>query len=63
MLCLNSGELSTGKRIHTIHGGKKGAEKKVKCHSAQVLAIAISSDGKFLVRLQFERSFHFNIAW
>ena len=44
-----SGDLETGKKIHTVHGGRKGTEKKHKGHTAQVLCMAISTDGKFLV--------------
>lgn len=44
-----SGELSTGKKVHTIHGGRKGTEDKHKGHTAHVLCMAISTDGKFLV--------------
>ncbi|XP_064605482.1 U3 small nucleolar RNA-interacting protein 2-like isoform X2 [Liolophura sinensis] len=38
----------TGKKVHIIPGGRKGTEKKHIGHTAHVLAIAISSDGKYL---------------
>lgn len=37
-----------GKKLHTIPGGKKGAEDSHVGHTAHVLSLAISSDGKFL---------------
>ena len=45
-----SGNVEAGKRVHTIPGGRKGTEDKHKGHTAHVLALAISSDNKFLVR-------------
>ena len=42
------GSLKERRRVHTIHGGRKGTEKKHIGHTAHVLCLAISSDGKYL---------------
>ncbi|XP_070559278.1 U3 small nucleolar RNA-interacting protein 2-like isoform X2 [Ptychodera flava] len=41
--------IETGKKEHVIPGGRKGTEGKHKGHTAHILCLAISSDGKFLV--------------
>ncbi|XP_038668121.1 U3 small nucleolar RNA-interacting protein 2, partial [Scyliorhinus canicula] len=38
-------DLNCGKKIHTIHGGRKGTED---WHVGPILSMAISSDGKYL---------------
>ncbi|XP_041347577.1 U3 small nucleolar RNA-interacting protein 2-like isoform X2 [Gigantopelta aegis] len=37
-----------GKKMHVIHGGRKGTEKRHTGHTGHVLSLAISSDGKYL---------------
>nr|XP_020453612.1 U3 small nucleolar RNA-interacting protein 2 [Monopterus albus] len=37
-----------GKKLHTIHGGRKGTEDRHVGHTAHILCMAISSDGKYL---------------
>ena len=39
------------KKVHTVHGGRKNTEKQHKGHTSHILAMAISTSGKFLVRL------------
>ena len=46
------GSVETGRRVHKIPGGKKGDTKHVG-HTSHVLCLAISSDGKYLVRRRF----------
>lgn len=45
-----AGEVESGKRLCVVPGGKKGTEGQPMGHTAHVLCIAISSDGKYLVR-------------
>lgn len=44
-----SGDIETGKKLHTIPGGRKGTEAQHVGHTAHILCMAISSDGKYLV--------------
>ena len=37
--------------MYTFHGGRKGTEEKHVGHTTDILSLAISSDGKYLVRL------------
>ena len=48
-MCILSGDIETGKKLHTIKGGRKGTEARHGGHTTQVLCMAISSDGKYLV--------------
>ncbi|KAJ8259793.1 hypothetical protein GJAV_G00173520 [Gymnothorax javanicus] len=41
-------DIETGKRLHTVAGGRKGTEDRHVGHTAHVLCMAISSDGKYL---------------
>ncbi|XP_078517271.1 U3 small nucleolar RNA-interacting protein 2 isoform X2 [Lissotriton helveticus] len=41
-------DVASGKKLHTIHGGKKGTEDHHVGHTAHVLCMSISSDGKYL---------------
>uniref|UniRef100_A0A6J0UH88 U3 small nucleolar RNA-interacting protein 2 isoform X1 n=1 Tax=Pogona vitticeps TaxID=103695 RepID=A0A6J0UH88_9SAUR len=41
-------DVESGKKLHVIHGGKKGTEDSHVSHSAHILSMAISSDGKYL---------------
>ncbi|XP_008103296.2 U3 small nucleolar RNA-interacting protein 2 isoform X1 [Anolis carolinensis] len=41
-------DVESGKKLHVIHGVKKGAENSHVGHTAHILCIAISSDGKYL---------------
>lgn len=43
------GDVESGKKIHTIPGGRKGTEDRHVGHTAHILCMAISSDGKYLV--------------
>ncbi|NXL94998.1 U3IP2 protein, partial [Alectura lathami] len=43
-----AGEVESGKRLCVVPGGKKGTEGQSMGHTAHVLCIAISSDGKYL---------------
>ena len=45
-----AGEVESGKKLYVVPGGKKGTEEQPIGHTAHVLCIAISSDGKYLVR-------------
>ncbi|XP_023219169.1 U3 small nucleolar RNA-interacting protein 2-like [Centruroides sculpturatus] len=40
--------LQTGKRLKTIHGGRKGTEEQHVGHTDHVLCLAVSSDSKYL---------------
>ncbi|XP_077987233.1 U3 small nucleolar RNA-interacting protein 2-like isoform X2 [Glandiceps talaboti] len=40
--------IETGKKTHVIPGGRKGTQDRHKGHTAHILCLAISSDGKFL---------------
>ena len=44
------GEVESGKRLCVVPGGKKGTEERHMGHASHVLCMAISSDGKYLVR-------------
>ncbi len=46
-----AGDLESGRKVHTMHGGRKGTEAKHKGHTAHVLCMAICTDAKFLVRM------------
>uniref|UniRef100_A0A8D2LKJ8 U3 small nucleolar RNA-interacting protein 2 n=1 Tax=Varanus komodoensis TaxID=61221 RepID=A0A8D2LKJ8_VARKO len=41
-------DVESGKKLHVIRGGKKGTEDSHVGHTAHILAMAISSDGKYL---------------
>ncbi|KAL3058751.1 hypothetical protein OYC64_010822 [Pagothenia borchgrevinki] len=41
-------DFESGKKLHTIHGGRKGTEDRHVGHTAHILCMAISSDGKYL---------------
>lgn len=41
-------DVTSGKRIHTIEGKRKGAEERYIGHAAHILCMAISSDNKYL---------------
>ncbi|XP_061473904.1 U3 small nucleolar RNA-interacting protein 2 [Rhineura floridana] len=41
-------DVESGKKLHVIRGGKKGTEGSHVGHTAHILAMAISSDGKYL---------------
>ncbi|XP_013919340.1 PREDICTED: U3 small nucleolar RNA-interacting protein 2 [Thamnophis sirtalis] len=41
-------DVESGKKLHVIHRGKKGAESSHVGHAAHIISMAISSDGKFL---------------
>nr|XP_005987145.2 PREDICTED: U3 small nucleolar RNA-interacting protein 2 [Latimeria chalumnae] len=41
-------DVESGKKVHTIRRGRKGMEDKHVGHTAHVLCMAISSDGKYL---------------
>ncbi|XP_061167986.1 U3 small nucleolar RNA-interacting protein 2-like isoform X2 [Saccostrea echinata] len=41
-------DVEEGRRLHTIHGGRKGTEDTHTGHTDHVLCLAMSSDGKFL---------------
>lgn len=45
-----AGDVESGKKLHVIPGGKKGTEAQHIGHTAHILSMAISSDGKYLVR-------------
>lgn len=46
---VSSGDVESGKKLHTIPGGRKGTEDRHVGHTAHILCMAISSDGKYLV--------------
>ncbi|XP_075966921.1 U3 small nucleolar RNA-interacting protein 2 isoform X1 [Anarhichas minor] len=41
-------DFESGKKLHTIPGGRKGTEDRHVGHTAHILCMAISSDGKYL---------------
>uniref|UniRef100_A0A8C9YXX7 U3 small nucleolar RNA-interacting protein 2 n=1 Tax=Sander lucioperca TaxID=283035 RepID=A0A8C9YXX7_SANLU len=41
-------DVETGKKLHIIPGGRKGTEDRHVGHTAHILCMAISSDGKYL---------------
>nr|XP_006630762.1 PREDICTED: U3 small nucleolar RNA-interacting protein 2 [Lepisosteus oculatus] len=41
-------DVESGKKLHTIPGGRKGTEDRHVGHTAHILSMAISSDGKYL---------------
>ncbi|XP_076860865.1 U3 small nucleolar RNA-interacting protein 2 isoform X2 [Brachyhypopomus gauderio] len=41
-------DVESGKKVHKISGGRKGTEERHVGHTAHVLCMAISSDGKYL---------------
>lgn len=45
----SSGDVESGKKLNTIPGGRKGTEDRHVGHTAHVLCMAVSSDGKYLV--------------
>ncbi|CAL8337262.1 unnamed protein product [Lota lota] len=49
-------DIETGKKLHTIKGGRKGTEARHGGHTTQVLCMAISSDGKYLATGDMNRS-------
>ncbi|XP_039972304.1 U3 small nucleolar RNA-interacting protein 2 isoform X2 [Xiphias gladius] len=40
--------VESGKKLHTVHGGRKGTDDRHVGHTAHILCMAISSDGKYL---------------
>ena len=46
---ISTGSLKEKRKVHVIHGGRKGTEKKHVGHTGHVMAMALSSDGKYLV--------------
>lgn len=46
---ISSGDVESGKKLHIIPGGRKGTEDRHVGHTAHILCMAISSDGKYLV--------------
>ena len=42
--------LDNGEKLHKLPGGRKGMETKHKGHCTTINAMAVSSDGKFLVK-------------
>lgn len=49
------GSVESGRKLHVIPRAKKGSEGQPPGHSTHVLCMAISSDGKYLVRLRWPR--------
>ncbi|XP_069792959.1 U3 small nucleolar RNA-interacting protein 2 [Narcine bancroftii] len=41
-------DIASGKKIHTIHGERKGTDSQHTRHTMHILSMAISSDGKYL---------------
>ncbi|CAN9512029.1 unnamed protein product [Ophioblennius macclurei] len=41
-------DVESGKKLHTVHGGRKGTEDRHVGHTGHILCMAISSDGKYL---------------
>uniref|UniRef100_A0A8C4ID19 U3 small nucleolar RNA-interacting protein 2 n=1 Tax=Dicentrarchus labrax TaxID=13489 RepID=A0A8C4ID19_DICLA len=41
-------DVESGKKLHTIPGGRKGTEDRHVGHTAHILCISVSSDGKYL---------------
>nr|XP_015814391.2 U3 small nucleolar RNA-interacting protein 2 isoform X1 [Nothobranchius furzeri] len=41
-------DVESGRKLHTIHGGRKGTEERHVGHTAHILCMTISSDGKYL---------------
>ncbi|KAJ8409348.1 hypothetical protein AAFF_G00235460 [Aldrovandia affinis] len=41
-------DVESGKKLHTIAGGRKGTEDRHVGHTAHILCMAVSSDGKYL---------------
>uniref|UniRef100_A0A8C7XUE6 Ribosomal RNA processing 9, U3 small nucleolar RNA binding protein n=1 Tax=Oryzias sinensis TaxID=183150 RepID=A0A8C7XUE6_9TELE len=41
-------DIASGKKLHTIPGGRKGTEERHVGHTAHILCMALSSDGKYL---------------
>ncbi|XP_038128914.1 U3 small nucleolar RNA-interacting protein 2 isoform X1 [Cyprinodon tularosa] len=41
-------DIESGKKLHTIHGGRKGTEDRHVGHTAHILCMSLSSDGKYL---------------
>ncbi|XP_063147996.1 U3 small nucleolar RNA-interacting protein 2 isoform X2 [Candoia aspera] len=50
-------DVESGKKLHVIRGGKKGTEGSHVGHTAHIISMAISSDGKFL-GLSFRKGTH-----
>ena len=48
------GSLETGLKVKTVKGGRKGTEDVHIGHTDHILCMAISSDGKFLVSIDFK---------
>lgn len=46
-----SGDIESGKKLRTIPGGRKGTEDRHVGHTTHILSMAVSSDGKYLVRI------------
>lgn len=46
-----SGDVESGTKLHSIPGGRKGTEGRHVGHTAHILCMAISSDGKYLVSI------------
>ncbi|XP_024125683.1 U3 small nucleolar RNA-interacting protein 2 isoform X1 [Oryzias melastigma] len=41
-------DIASGKKVHKIPGGRKGTEERHVGHTAHILCMAVSSDGKYL---------------
>lgn len=50
LIWISSGDVESGKKLHTIPGGRKGTENQHVGHTAHILCMAVSSDAKYLVR-------------
>lgn len=48
------GSSATGEKLHVIHGSRKKKGNQSAAHTGDVLSLAISSDGKFLVSLDLD---------
>lgn len=49
--CYPPGHVESGKKVAKIAGGRKGTEDRHVGHTGHILSMAISSDGKYLVRM------------
>ncbi|XP_014676960.1 PREDICTED: U3 small nucleolar RNA-interacting protein 2-like, partial [Priapulus caudatus] len=56
--CWIAGSVETGKKLHVIPGGRSGTEATQVGHIAHVLALAISTDNKFLASGCRNRTIH-----
>lgn len=51
-------ELATGRKVHKVSGGRKGQESYHPGHCSTVLALAVSSDGKYLASGDTNKNIH-----